>query len=201
MARTMMELLTDLDEGPFLQDLHAHPEDDTVRLIYADFLEERGDPRGEFLHLEAILAAGVPAPFRHQVLLTRFQELRAGIDAAWLQLVLKHSRILNCGSGADEAPALRFTFECPNKWETLRPGGEDKAIRFCDACRRSVFFCRTATEVRKRARLGQCVAIGVDLARRVNQHYSEGITGQPLPFESWGRDLFGPENGGTDLPE
>jgi uncharacterized protein (TIGR02996 family) len=31
-----------------LQAVLASPDDDTPRLVYADWLEERGDPRGEF---------------------------------------------------------------------------------------------------------------------------------------------------------
>jgi uncharacterized protein (TIGR02996 family) len=36
----------------FLQDIKQNPDDDTPRLILADWLEERGDPRGAFLRLE-----------------------------------------------------------------------------------------------------------------------------------------------------
>src|SRR5262249_2503800 len=32
------------------------PDDDTPRLVYADWLEERGDPRGEFIRLQCALA-------------------------------------------------------------------------------------------------------------------------------------------------
>lgn len=40
------------DADPFLQEILASPEDDGPRLIYADWLQERGDPRGEFIHLQ-----------------------------------------------------------------------------------------------------------------------------------------------------
>jgi type IV pilus assembly protein PilB len=40
----------------FLQAILEAPEDDTPRLIYADWLEEQGDPRGEFIRLQAQLA-------------------------------------------------------------------------------------------------------------------------------------------------
>ena len=36
----------------FLQAVLAEPEDDAPRLIYADWLEERGDPRGAFIRLQ-----------------------------------------------------------------------------------------------------------------------------------------------------
>jgi len=33
-----------------------HPDDDTPRLVYADWLEEHGDPRGEFIRVQCELA-------------------------------------------------------------------------------------------------------------------------------------------------
>ena len=41
---------------PFLQAIAAAPHDPTPRLIYADWLEERGDARSEFIRLHARLA-------------------------------------------------------------------------------------------------------------------------------------------------
>ena len=32
----------------FMQAIIESPDDDSLRLIYADYLDERGDPRGEF---------------------------------------------------------------------------------------------------------------------------------------------------------
>src|SRR5690348_14697300 len=43
-------------EQAFLRDVVEHPGDETPRLIYADWLSERGDPRGEFIHLQCELA-------------------------------------------------------------------------------------------------------------------------------------------------
>jgi uncharacterized protein (TIGR02996 family) len=39
----------------FLQAILDEPDDDTPRLIYADWLEERGDPRGEFIRLQCLI--------------------------------------------------------------------------------------------------------------------------------------------------
>src|SRR5262249_45444097 len=43
-------------EDAFLQAIREEPDDDAVRLIFADWLEERGDPRGEFIRLQCALA-------------------------------------------------------------------------------------------------------------------------------------------------
>jgi uncharacterized protein (TIGR02996 family) len=44
------------DEQSFLDEITAHPDDDVPRLIYADWLEEREDPRGEFIRVQCELA-------------------------------------------------------------------------------------------------------------------------------------------------
>jgi uncharacterized protein (TIGR02996 family) len=44
----------------FLQAIKEQPEDDTPRLILADWLEERSDPRGELLRLQVTLARLIP---------------------------------------------------------------------------------------------------------------------------------------------
>jgi uncharacterized protein (TIGR02996 family) len=40
----------------FFQAILDSPDDDTPRLVYADWLEEQGDPRGEFIRLQCLLA-------------------------------------------------------------------------------------------------------------------------------------------------
>jgi uncharacterized protein (TIGR02996 family) len=40
----------------FLKDIKENPDDDTSRLVLADWLEERGDPRGEFVRLQCYRA-------------------------------------------------------------------------------------------------------------------------------------------------
>jgi uncharacterized protein (TIGR02996 family) len=40
----------------FLQAIHESPTDDTPRLLFADWLEERSDPRGDFIRTQCLLA-------------------------------------------------------------------------------------------------------------------------------------------------
>jgi uncharacterized protein (TIGR02996 family) len=45
------------DDEAFLQDIIAHPDDDAPRLVYADWLDDHGDPdRAEFIRLQIELA-------------------------------------------------------------------------------------------------------------------------------------------------
>lgn len=43
------------DESQFLADIIANPADDGPRLVYADWLTEHGDPRGELIQLQCLL--------------------------------------------------------------------------------------------------------------------------------------------------
>src|SRR5262245_20227338 len=43
------------DDGPFLDAIKESPENLSIRLVYADWLEEQGDPRGEYLRVDGQL--------------------------------------------------------------------------------------------------------------------------------------------------
>ncbi len=60
-------------EDAFLQDIVNNPEDEAVRLIYADWLEEQGNPRGEFIRVQCQLArwAGDSTDWREWAMITR----------------------------------------------------------------------------------------------------------------------------------
>ena len=73
------------DELSFLRAVSASPDDDTVRLVYADWLEERNDPRAAFLRLEA--AARRAGPGGPPALRDALHRSRLGFDARWLALV------------------------------------------------------------------------------------------------------------------
>lgn len=73
----------------FLQDIKQHPDDDTPRLIFADWLEEHGDPRGHFVRVQCELAACVPSEPRRKPLEKREQELLAQYRHLWLGPLLE----------------------------------------------------------------------------------------------------------------
>jgi serine/threonine-protein kinase len=76
------ELHPNSDEDAFLQAIAAAPEDDAPRLVYADWLEERGDPRAEYLRL--LCAATATAD---EAVGARLRELRSGLDPTWAAAV------------------------------------------------------------------------------------------------------------------
>src|SRR5215471_21575437 len=64
-----------MDDANFIQPILATPEDASLRLIYADWLEERGDPRGEYLRCQCARAALPPTDRKHSALRRREKEL------------------------------------------------------------------------------------------------------------------------------
>src|SRR5208283_5459050 len=52
------------DEAAFTRAMQENPEDTTLRLIFADWLEEQGDPRGELIRLLHTLTKQVDVPDR-----------------------------------------------------------------------------------------------------------------------------------------
>jgi uncharacterized protein (TIGR02996 family) len=73
-------------ESTFLDDILASPEDDIPRLIYADWLEDHGQPqRAEFIRLQCQLATLDEDDPGRLMLKARERELLAGHGAEWAQ--------------------------------------------------------------------------------------------------------------------
>src|SRR3954451_9822955 len=75
------------DERGFLTAILEHPDDDGCKLAYADWLDEQGDPRGEYLRLMMkVRQERIVTPEqrqRHQELFDSLAELR---DQQWQEL-------------------------------------------------------------------------------------------------------------------
>ena len=54
--------ITSSTNGQFLTEIYAAPDDDGPREVYADWLSERGDPRGELISLQLAAARGQGTP-------------------------------------------------------------------------------------------------------------------------------------------
>jgi uncharacterized protein (TIGR02996 family) len=73
------------DLESFLAAIRDDPDDDTVRLVFADWLEEHGDPRGEFMRVQCELANWIPDRERRTQLQEREEELDRLHRRAWLR--------------------------------------------------------------------------------------------------------------------
>jgi uncharacterized protein (TIGR02996 family) len=72
-----------VEEKAFVTAIANHPRDRLTRLVYADWLDERSDPRGEYLRLLCEVAQLEGSDGREQRL-GRLQQLRASFDGNWL---------------------------------------------------------------------------------------------------------------------
>jgi uncharacterized protein (TIGR02996 family) len=77
------------DEQAFLQILCENSLDDATRLVYADWLEERGDPRAHYLRREMLLAESQESEEGHAALEEEVRRSRSELDPDWIELAGK----------------------------------------------------------------------------------------------------------------
>ncbi len=79
------EGVTDPTEEVFLELIRKNPRDNATRLVYADWLEDRGDPRAEYLRVLCEWLACRRTEDRR--LVERERELRTSLSRRWLARV------------------------------------------------------------------------------------------------------------------
>lgn len=67
----------------FLQRIRAYPDDDAQRLIFADWLDEQGDPRGRFIRVQLALAELTAAAPAWKALAVQERDLHTAHRAEW----------------------------------------------------------------------------------------------------------------------
>ena len=78
-----------MSDEPFLQRLKLHPDDNVLRLVYADWLDEHDDPRGSFLRAVVELQSLDVTDKKVPELRQRILELRPQVSAGWLVRALR----------------------------------------------------------------------------------------------------------------
>ena len=73
-------------DEPFLRALLANPDDRVSRLVYADWLDDRADPRAEYLRLFARAAELPPGDANRAELRRRLLELQADLPPWWVAI-------------------------------------------------------------------------------------------------------------------
>ena len=107
------------DAGELLEAIRADPADVSLRLIYADALQEQGDPRGELIALQCGRGDAPPPP--------RERELIATYGRVWLgeiePIVMKQGAVFRRGFLACAREGLKKTVHYPllasPEWITL----------------------------------------------------------------------------------
>ena len=74
-------------EENFLASIAASPGEEGLRLVFADWLEEQGDARAEYLRLEHQCHQLPPSDKRAQALKKRLQDMSQTLDAVWVAQV------------------------------------------------------------------------------------------------------------------
>jgi uncharacterized protein (TIGR02996 family) len=148
------------DEAAFLAGIRAEPKDDLRRLVYADWLEEQADDecraKAEYLRLEVHVSGSPDDPQRDAHIL-KLRDVAEGLPVEWKAAVAKVP-IENCN--------VRWRFQCPKKWDQLEET-ISADVRFCSACRKDVYFCRSVEYAREMAETkGHCVAIDLGVIRK-----------------------------------
>jgi uncharacterized protein (TIGR02996 family) len=155
------------DEGGFLNAILTNPADDLTRLVYADWLDEQetdeATRKAEFLRLTANWAEKrKKRRLRNE---KRLQEIACYLPTSWLPIV---SRLMieNCEPAGNSIrqPLRTIEFECPKQWEQLKPT-DDVSVRYCDACRKNVYYSESIDDAKRNAAQGRCVAVCISLSR------------------------------------
>lgn len=86
-----------MSHSSFLAGIRDDPDDDTARLVYADYLDEEGDPaRAEFIRVQIQLARLSEDDDRRSVLEDREHELLAANEERWLGAPMKSAGLIAC---------------------------------------------------------------------------------------------------------
>ena len=168
------------DESDFLRMLLDNPADDNTRMVYADWLDDLGDPesraKAHFLRVSVRLTG----PIQRVGWRARRQELRAlaqELPEEWLAVVSK-GPVERCAdpeakpdkryNGELELQRLgvRFNSVCDRRWDEMRPT-PDVRVRHCERCQKDVHYCDTLDNARMHAKLGHCVAVSAAEERNV----------------------------------
>lgn len=95
-----------MQPDPFIAAVHSAPFGDPSRLVYADWLEERGDARGELIRIEDEMRQLPAFTDQYWRLKARRNELRACATADWLATM---------GYGRNTSPV--FSHGVPDYWK------------------------------------------------------------------------------------
>ena len=138
-------------EQRFLLHVRDNPSDLDMRMVFADWLEEKGlAVKSEFLRL--VLQAGERTD---PVLEERLRILAEQLPLQWRAIVTR-TPIEKCDP--------RFANRCPRTWQSL-VSTDHPSVRHCEACDRPVYFCVDLAAVRRRGQSGDCVAFCASLVR------------------------------------
>lgn len=142
--------------------------DAAARHVYADWLDENGDPRrAEFLRCQNALEGLLPTAPTFVPLTHRLRQLSFVLDAEW-RLEVAVALVENCDSAG-------YSFACPRRWDSLTPTDRSDR-RMCTSCGEVVYYCDNVNLARQHVTRGHCVVIDLTAKRE-----PDDLHPQPLP--------------------
>jgi uncharacterized protein (TIGR02996 family) len=143
-------------EQDFLDAIARAPGDDAPRVVYSDWLEEKGrHDDAELLRAQVEIRTREKTDDRFMDLSRTIQRLAPRMSLAWRRAVARPA-IENC--------SLQFEVQCPKTWDELAPT-EKPDERFCKSCSRHVHYATTIEKARRLAIAGQCVSVDLLVPR------------------------------------
>ncbi len=148
------------EDDAFIRTIREQPDDETARLVYADWLDDRSDPRAEYLRAEAAWVALQPSDEQYRPLYRRVSQLAAALDPEWFAGVSRVGHIVQqawepvAGVFASETPptAPPTPIDLPRAWREsairLREllagsfGAAEVEHRFCAPADFVALLCR-----------------------------------------------------------
>jgi uncharacterized protein (TIGR02996 family) len=121
------------DEAAFLTAIKADPTDRSLWLVFADWLEDQGDARCEYLRadceLQRLLGAVSLDEKQVRVARSRLKKLAPGLDAAWIALLdALRPEILRC-KGCKKLLTVKEAIDInPRNYTRM------KSTRYCRLC-------------------------------------------------------------------
>jgi uncharacterized protein (TIGR02996 family) len=141
------------EDAAFIRALRERPDDETARLVYADWLDDRSDPRAEYLRAEAAWVALPPSDEQYRPLYRRVSQLAAALDPEWFVAVSRLGHVVRRGweTVSEGFNPRRLATDLPREWAeavgVLRSlfadafGAEEAERRFCVPADFVVFPC------------------------------------------------------------
>jgi uncharacterized protein (TIGR02996 family) len=80
-----------MTDDTFVEAIRAAPDDHALRLVYADWLEERGDARGQLLRIVHEMSQTAICSAQYRKLRHRRDRLAQSCDPGWLKFMLRPS--------------------------------------------------------------------------------------------------------------
>jgi uncharacterized protein (TIGR02996 family) len=75
------------EDAAFIRAIRERPDDETSRLVYTDWLDDRSDPRAEYLRAEAAWLSLPASDEQYRPLYRRVSQLAARLDPEWFASV------------------------------------------------------------------------------------------------------------------